>query len=515
MCYCDGWEVAQVEGVIAGVATSVIGADRALCLPPAECQRACEAQPDICWGFDVHHTRSVCYLHTVECEAGMVRDEDYIARAQGGASCMDDGDFVGIGELVVTDRVHVGSNWVLGPGEEGSIEVPAPAGFTLPAVTTVSSRRLSTCPPTPLTVNERGTSQDRILITDCESPCGTAEPTSSLVLPQLSPSVADFAAWAPVEANITAADTPQVQEEEYVFSTNTRAYCPYANFEVADRAASDPEIFDHQCYRKCHPQEPCLGAECFCDGFLRDRDDEDTNAICGDRTLCEQLCAGSPDCVSIDMHRNMPRCFLNVEDQCASTDTIVFQQAAIRETYNLLVKQLVTPVLTGTGGVRARATFETSPTAQDMGYSYERLLRFYPVQFKDSGSFKVCFCDSTVTSSCATSGDFLFEIGTIQVSGVSCLLTNPTLRKGQCIQQYHGGLRCFDQGRVVVRHDPPVPAQGARLAPGGGRSVARAMFCQYGPRQETMLDPLCRAMEAPTPGPAQAPEVGGTERREL
>ena len=51
---------------------------------------------------------------------------------------------------------------------------------------------------------------------------------------------------------------------------------------------------------------------CFCQG-LQAGDAEDSNAICLDREGCEALCTETEGCESVDMHKTLPRCFLNRE----------------------------------------------------------------------------------------------------------------------------------------------------------------------------------------------------------
>ena len=36
--------------------------------------------------------------------------------------------------------------------------------------------------------------------------------------------------------------------------------------------------------------------------------------VCLERSACEALCASLPECASIDMHRELPRCYLNARD---------------------------------------------------------------------------------------------------------------------------------------------------------------------------------------------------------
>merc|ERR550537_1798972 len=77
-------------------------------------------------------------------------------------------------------------------------------------------------------------------------------------------------------------------------------------------------------------------------------------------------------------------------------------------------------------------------------YSWDQLLRFKPIQISTGGTFKVCFCDSTLLPEgavCATEKDFSIQVGTIHSSGVSCLLERPALQRVDCVEQRHGGLR--------------------------------------------------------------------------
>ena len=85
------------------------------------------------------------------------------------------------------------------------------------------------------------------------------------------------------------------------------------------------------------------------------------------------------------------------------------------------------------------------------------MLRFKPVSADSGGTFKVCFCDSTIHSSCLKPSDYGVELGEVHVSGVSCLVENPRLRRVACAEQYHGGLRCYaDMREAPMPTEPPV-----------------------------------------------------------
>merc|ERR1719313_1822596 len=64
----------------------------------------------------------------------------------------------------------------------------------------------------------------------------------------------------------------------------------------------------------------------------------------------------------------------------------------------------------------------------DMGLSWDEILRFKGLAFASGGKFKACFCDTEtlpVGSACSTAADYKVEIGTVHVSGVSCLIEEP------------------------------------------------------------------------------------------
>merc|ERR1712216_917706 len=75
------------------------------------------------------------------------------------------------------------------------------------------------------------------------------------------------------------------------------------------------------------------------------------------------------------------------------------------------------------------------------------------VQFKSGGTFKLCFCDASLTKDgvCMTEKDYKIEVGTIHASGVSCLIADPKLQRVSCTPQAHGGLRCYEH------MDAPMP----------------------------------------------------------
>lgn len=71
----------------------------------------------------------------------------------------------------------------------------------------------------------------------------------------------------------------------------------------------------------------------------------------------------------------------------------------------------------------------------------EDVLRYTPVKLT-AGTYKVCFCDAEVSGQCAEPANFGVEVGTVQVSGIACLLDEPRLRHAACYVQHFGGLSC-------------------------------------------------------------------------
>merc|ERR1719247_2099243 len=83
----------------------------------------------------------------------------------------------------------------------------------------------------------------------------------------------------------------------------------------------------------------------------------------------------------------------------------------------------------------------------DYGYSFDKMLRFKDIQFKSGGTFKLCFCDSSlITGPCKTEADYSVQVGTIHSSGVQCLISKPELQRASCVPTYFGdgsSLRCY------------------------------------------------------------------------
>merc|ERR1711937_976599 len=68
--------------------------------------------------------------------------------------------------------------------------------------------------------------------------------------------------------------------------------------------------------------------------------------------------------------------------------------------------------------------------------SHASKLIFTGFKFTSAGSFKVCLCDGKrATGGCTKDSDFAQQVGTAEVSGVSCLLKKKELRSKNCVNQ--------------------------------------------------------------------------------
>jgi len=196
----------------------------------------------------------------------------------------------------------------------------------------------------------------------------------------------------------------------------------------------------HQCYGKCLLGD-CEGDDCHCSGALSGFDGPDSNALCADRALCQLLCDATDGCTSYDMAKASSRCFLN-SDACGGHEESLMTDDA---GYDLYVKPS-----DETGARRLLPDV-------DPGFSHTNVLRYQDVGFGSGGSFKVCFCDSKFPSRCDSAADYGVEIGPLQVSGISCLLSDKYNRK-DCASMPDGGLRCYESGTMPIIDHPTYPA---------------------------------------------------------
>jgi len=174
------------------------------------------------------------------------------------------------------------------------------------------------------------------------------------------------------------------------------------------------------------------------------------------------------DCQAIDMSKSADRCFLNKLPKLA--DGSINAAAALASLKVDAGYQVISQVppneestAPGPGPSRKLSEAPLLPPV-DIGYSWSEILRFKGLTFTTGGTFKLCFCDSTLlggtATPCLTKKDYAVEVGKVHSSGVSCLLSQPKLQRAACVEMMHGDLpkplRCYSGSVPTVT--PPLLA---------------------------------------------------------
>mmetsp|Transcript_59912 Transcript_59912/g.160401 ORF Transcript_59912/g.160401 Transcript_59912/m.160401 type:complete len:379 (-) Transcript_59912:32-1168(-) len=290
-----------------------------------------------------------------------------------------------------------------------------------------------------------GVSADRVMVVPCSGVCGRARPAAQVAA---CPGSVDHgedcsgvAAWS------------LSWPKHWGFRTDVAAAAvgarTYASLDGFCSAGANINVAAHpdQCFSKCLAGARCSGPGCFCGGARDGYDTAASNALCLDLAGCTAACDATTGCTSVDMHKSKARCFLNME---TCTPGTVEASGEYSHVYVTAVEA------------------QNRRLQEDKGYSSDKVLRFAPLSFTTQGTYKLCFCDSVLQralngprsygSDCNDHTDFNVEVGTIHVSGVSCLLDRPQLRRGECVKQYHGGLRCYPRGQAVGVDFEALPA---------------------------------------------------------
>jgi hypothetical protein len=457
-----------------------------LCLSAPLCREACDATPG-CVGYSVHSTLPRCVL-TDSSDAEISGMYDSFTKVDG--ACDSDADFLAttaagetlknLGKMTITAKPFVGVDYVVSPGEMTSIEI---TGEGLDVM------------------------KDRVMVIDCYGTCGVSAPSPSVSIPAKN----GYPEWTPVNALIDRPSIMSRQSPEYPvvpptnykpFTKTKSKYCPGNKLPFpADTLAAG-----HRCYPKCFgAEETCTDESCFCGGFIPGYDTPDSSAICLDQEQCEWLCAQTPGCHSIDMHKEKDRCFLNAQP---CSDTISQGLLHPSPDYDLLVKGVDanTRRLQSMGRQLNAAQVRELLAAKDPGISWESILRFREAEFTAGGKFKLCFCDSALLDGedaiCDGPEDFKIEIGEIHATGLQCLLSNPKMARGVCTPQLYGGLRCYDEELPAV----VVPTEYLGVPdPKGwtGSELTQSFitFCQYAPLEEVSEFPFCSQYRVFAPNP--------------
>jgi len=492
-CFCSGYDTA--EGNMMEV----------YCLSPPLCRSVCDELGAACAGFGTKGTDS-CVLYEPSFSLDPAGKWTSYTKEMGTA-CTDPDEFTTlVGKATVTARADVYVEYVVEPGVTTTLEIAGTGMLEEKAGMMLSS--------------------DRIMVVDCDGMCGYSAPSQSVVTEGVP-------GWNELAPYAWGKDNPHEDDQNpYVPSWEPASwkahdgamgnymqvdglFCP-DNIIIKDLPEMPmeghmrpPSV--HLCYDKCIAQD-CEGDDCFCDGAFTGYDTETSNALCADEDLCKHLCDTYEECKSIDMDMELPRCFLNFES-CDASSGVEPEDVPY---YNLLIKvtdQNGFRKLRDNGPTSAKPSLipqkeapfrklksaKAAPPADKRsllpaiasGYSHEKLLIFQDIKFTSGGTFKVCFCDATLLGDgevCDDPSDYGVEVGEVQASGISCLLTNSMFNRKTCVGMGDAGaLRCYsgtppDTEPPMypdVAPDTPVPG-----GDGPGEPVA-STYCRLHPE-------LCR-----------------------
>jgi hypothetical protein len=443
--------------------------------------------------------------------------------AEMGTACTQVMDFKErAGTVTVTSRVLVGVDYVVTPNIKQSLEVTGPD-------LTYDGKELL--------------SKDRVMVIDCGGTCGVSGPTDKVtgfdkvgMWNDLLPfSYFQDAPWNDDQndpVNVVTATTPMPTPEGYSYEvTYDSSYYAGLNVDISTPQVAIDGVLQplksFQCYTMCGISE-CEGPWCKCSGYLSGIDGPSSNALCADRETCQYLC-DQVDCQAIDMSKTADRCFLNtlpkLSDGTIDSAKALEDHLAVDAGYQI-ISQL--PPNSGPSSRKLKGhdddkdddDDDEKPEALlppvDLGYSWKQILRFKDLTFTTGGTFKLCFCDSTLlggaATPCLTKKDYSVEVGKVHSSGVSCLLSQPKLQRAVCEEMKHGDspkpLRCYS-GKAPMLTPPLIMSTQVAIdksveekkyvAPAGSSAGA------YSPEEDEKTgQPKPQSGNAGPPGPPRA-----------
>lgn len=492
-CFCDGLEDGD-------------DTTDALCLSAALCRDMCNSEAN-CRGYSMHKEKSRCFLSSGVSTADNAMYDFWQSKWDGTSAtapmaCRSIADYFALkttgtslnwqarmevkknlGSLFVTQKADVGVDYIATPGDRNSVEVTG-SGLSF--------------------------ASDRVMVIDCFGTCGVkgsmyssvsgpdwADSGAEAMDMTMVPPRTDFNRWVAVNARV---DRPSLQELPKQAAAPTPTWKPFTSLPNQFCRRNLPPEMDslaanHACYKKCYAEAPCTGDACFCDGFMSGFDNAQSRSLCLEQQQCEFLCAKTPGCHSVDMHKTKNRCFLNTN---SCDDDVKNGKTVPDANYNLLVK----PADDNTRRLMARGRDLSSShvrqllAAEDPGISWDQILRFKGLQFSSGGEFKLCFCDSDLLTGaneiCNGPEDYTIEVGTVHATGLQCLLSNPKMTRGTCKSQEYGGLRCYDG--AVPEVTVPAEFMGVPNPDGTSWTAQTKMlmgFCQFAPLHQTMEFAFC------------------------
>jgi hypothetical protein len=326
-----------------------------------------------------------------------------------------------VGKLTVTSRVYLGWTYIFDPNVDGSLEV---LGVDL------------------------DWKKDRLMVADCSATCGYASAADGAILGgeksslQVSNSFIALNEEFDLKADETTNTFEPLPSSLRTYVRRSSSYCRSNNLGENDVG---PEIWQDQCHAKC---SNCVGPACpaECVGFSPDIDGPASQALCLSEVQCRAVCSSLDVCYGIDMYKYGPRCYLNVEGPAEMGCKAQYEdiRLGVSGAYDFLAKEMAKNV------AQQRSLPEAVSTTE--------VLKFYPVGFAGQGSgagkFKICFCDHELLpedqTDCLSEADYSLDVGTLYVSGLSCLLSNPSFRRGTCYPMYWGGLACSEDARMEL-----------------------------------------------------------------
>jgi hypothetical protein len=321
-----------------------------------------------------------------------------------------------VGDITVTARADVGWTYVLDPEGAGSVEI---------------------------TGSGLDWKFDRVMITDCKATCGVSSPAAGVhlegeksTLRSSNTFIAQNDVFDTEDDERTLVDLPS---ELRTYTTVVGHYCKSNNLGMAELG----DTWEHQCHNKCSADPENTPG---CEGYSAEVDTAESTALCLPENECREICSLMADCYGIDVWAGGGRCFLNRKGTADDGCKTQFEQASLgpSTSWTFLAKE-------GSTTVRK--------LRQGDGLSTANVLRFKPVAFETGGSYKVCFCDSSLLPAgqqhCHAESDYDVEVGELIVSGVSCLLQEKDFRRRTCYNMFHGGLACSENIEYPVDNTAP------------------------------------------------------------
>merc|ERR1719380_350861 len=176
-----------------------------------------------------------------------------------GSACTNATDFtLTVGSITLANRADIGNNWVLTPS----------AGVGTDYVPVQSLE---------VTGENMDWKMDRVMLVECTGTCGVSGPAASVrslvgVGSPGIPSQAVFNAWiaenemydAPAEDSSSGGSTSTGSTSVTWNDDNVGKYCPGNNMDVTTPDMAVAGVAQHQCYKKCVTNAPCVDADCYC-----------------------------------------------------------------------------------------------------------------------------------------------------------------------------------------------------------------------------------------------------------